>query len=125
RIEQLALRIIESLVQKTGKPECDQSVEKARKVQAYIDGALTEPINLQDVAIELGMSVSKLQRVFKQAFGITVISYLRRQRLLLAYQLLRYDGQSISQVASTVQYKSNSNFSIAFKRELGVSPTEI
>lgn len=124
-IEQLSFRIIEHLVRKASNPARSVVQTRANRIQAYIDGALTEQIGLETIAERTGMSVSNLQRTFKEAFGITAIGYLRRQRLILALHMLRDEGRSISEVASSLHYGSNSNFSTAFKREWGQSPVEV
>lgn len=50
------------------------------------------------------------------------MSYLTQWRMLLAGQRLRESSETIAQIAATVGYESESTFSRAFTREMGVAP---
>jgi AraC-like DNA-binding protein len=50
------------------------------------------------------------------------MSYLTQWRMLLAGQRLRESTESIAQIAEIVGYESESTFSRAFAREMGVAP---
>ena len=50
------------------------------------------------------------------------MSYLTQWRLLLAGQRLRESTETIAQIAATLGYESESTFSRAFTREMGVAP---
>ncbi|MDP3069376.1 MAG: AraC family transcriptional regulator [Opitutaceae bacterium] len=59
---------------------------------------------------------------FTRMVGVPPMSYLTRWRMLLAGQRLRESSETIAQVAAAVGYESESTFSRAFARELGVAP---
>ena len=50
------------------------------------------------------------------------MSYLTRWRMLLAGQRLRETSDTIAQIAASVGYESESTFSRAFTREMGMAP---
>ncbi len=71
------------------------------------------------------MSVTNMQSSFKQAYGMTVMDYIRERRLVAARDALGREGLSIAQAAHLAGYTSPQNFSTAFKRQFGISPSEI
>ncbi len=85
-------------------------------------GEPAHPWTLQELADRVGMSRSGFAARFKEAVGATPIDYLTRWRMLLAGERLRDSGESISAIAQSLGYESESAFSTAFKRVMGCSP---
>ena len=102
----------------------DREAGRAQAVWTYIHRHLAEPLTLGDIAAATGMSVSTVQRAFKEEFGLTVVEHLRLARLDLARKALAEDGLSIQQAAHVAGYTSAANFSTAFKRRFGHPPSE-
>ncbi len=82
------------------------------------------PWTLQTLAMHIGMSRSTFALRFKGAVGMSPIEYLTRWRMLLACERLRNSGDSISLIATSMGYESESAFSKAFKRIIGYSPRQ-
>jgi AraC-like DNA-binding protein len=61
---------------------------------------------------------------FKSTAGVTPLNYLTNWRMRLAERMLRETEASISTLAPSLGYASESAFSNAFKRVTGVAPTE-
>ena len=101
----------------------ERDLNRTRTVRDYINTHIKEDLQLEDIANEMNMSVATLQRLYKQCFGITVIQYVRSQKLQLARQSLVYNGASITQAAYIAGYSNASNFSTAFQREFGYPPS--
>ena len=99
--------------------------QKAQKIRAYIEENDETGIKLADLSRHLGMSVTNMQSSFKQAYGMTVMDYIRERRLVAARDALGREGLSIAQAAHLAGYTSPQNFSTAFKRQFGISPSEI
>jgi len=55
-----------------------------------------------DLARQIGLSVSRLQHLFKQGMGITIVEYQRRLRLDRACNLLETTRLSVKQIAAQV-----------------------
>lgn len=77
---------------------------------------------LQSLADRAGMSRSVFARKFHEVVGQTPIEYLSYWRMLLAQERLVSSNNTISSVATSLGYESESAFSTAFKRIMGVSP---
>ncbi len=68
------------------------------------------------------MSRSAFAARFKALVGNSPLDYLLRWRMRLAGQMLRKGSTSVSSVALAFGYDSESAFSNAFKRVMGMPP---
>ena len=82
------------------------------------------PWTLQELAGHVGMSRSIFALKFKQTAGVTPMEYLTRWRMLLAADRLKSSDESISAIASSLGYESESAFGKAFRRVMGCSPRQ-
>jgi len=83
---------------------------------------LENPPDLKALAQSAGMSHPKLNRCFRQVYGMTAFEYLRNERLHRAREMLEIQGLTVTETAYSVGYGSISHFSQAFKKQFGVSP---
>ena len=79
---------------------------------------------LQKLAERAGMSRSIFALRFKETVGATPMEYLTRWRMLLAGDRLKNSDDSISVIALSLGYESESAFGKAFKRVMGCSPRQ-
>lgn len=82
------------------------------------------PWTLQELGERVGMSRSIFALRFKETVGQTPIEYLTRWRMLLAGDRLKNSDGSISVIASSLGYESESAFGKAFRRVMGCSPRQ-
>lgn len=93
---------------------------------AYIAGHLDAPLAVADIARAAGLSEYHLHRVFREALGETIGRFVTRRRLETAALRLAYEtDRTISDIALSSGYSSNSNFSKAFGAYFGVSPSGV
>lgn len=92
------------------------------KLKALIDAQQDGGAPVSELARQVGMSPSALQRHFRQIYGASIDEYRRNQRLEHARALLEQTGCSVLEVAHASGYTSAANFSTAFKRRFGISP---
>lgn len=100
-----------------------RDVRRAKRARDFIDAHIDEPITLERVAREAGMSISTLQRAFRGTTNMTAVEYLRRRRLDRARDLLRRGAIGIAAAARMAGYSNTANFSTAFKRQFGTPPS--
>ncbi|HET7560492.1 MAG TPA: helix-turn-helix domain-containing protein [Limnochordia bacterium] len=77
-----------------------------------------------DLAERVHLSVPHFARRFRAATGLPPGRWIAEQRLRRAAELLRYGDLPISRVAVEVGYSDLPTFSKAFRRNMGLSPTE-
>lgn len=116
--EVLELSILSSNLGQMSKSERDSIIEAKR----LIDSQLAFAPNLEGLAREIGISISKLSKGFQTMYGISVHAYIIDQRLEKAAGLLLESNMNVSQIASVVGYTKPSNFSAAFKKKYGIIP---
>ena len=78
----------------------------------------------KELAGKLYVSESKLQRLFKRVFGMTVHQYLQELRVQKARRMFMDGECRISRVASAVGYENLSHFSAVFQRKYGTTPKQ-
>jgi AraC-like DNA-binding protein len=98
-----------------------------KQMSAAINAMHDDPAHrwtLQTLAQRAGMSRSIFALRFKETVGSSAMEYLTRWRMLLAGDRLKETDDSVSEIALSLGYESESAFSKAFKRVIGCSPRE-
>jgi AraC-like DNA-binding protein len=83
-----------------------------------------ESWNLEEIARESGVTVSRFYQAFKEYTGFTPHKWLTAARLNASLSLLSNSPASIMDVAHSVGYADELYFSRVFKKHMGLSPTE-
>ena len=91
---------------------------------AYVSSRLSERIALTDIAGVLGVSPEHLTRSFRVVLGLPFHQYLLLERIASAKRLLTERADlTITDVAFEVGFSSSSEFTRAFRRATGATPT--
>ncbi len=96
--------------------------EIARAID-YLSCRLDEPVTIDDLATQVGMSRAVFHRKFKQATTMSPIQFVKSMRLNTAAMKIA-GGVNVSTAAMEVGYVSSSQFSREFKRLYGQSPKQ-
>lgn len=93
---------------------------------AYIHQNLSSAsLCVDSAASHFGISGTTLQKLCKEATGMTVAAYVEKQRLSRAYEMLSESRATIAQVAEACGFNSPNSFYKAFKRYYGKAPRSI
>lgn len=80
-------------------------------------------VSLAQLAEEHGISVSHLQKLFRQVYGVPIYRYIKEYRLeQSAVELVRSE-KKITEIAMDAGYDSASKFSESFRKRYGVTPS--
>lgn len=121
-LEASALDLFRILVNGDGGGIGHFAAAKSFILQRLRDPQLSAPL----VAAAIGISDRQLSRVFAQK-GISVVRFIREERLQLARRLLADPGnprQPLARLAAELGFSSQSHFSRAYKELFGVSPLQ-
>jgi two-component system response regulator YesN len=96
-----------------------------RRAKEYIDCHYADPgLSLNEVANQVNHSASHFSSLFSQETGQTFKDYVTEVRIKKAKELLRTSTLRAAEIADLVGYSDPHYFSVAFKKNTGVSPTE-
>ena len=110
----------------TGRPtEAQQLRDLAtlRRVRDRIDREYTQPLDVETLARDAGMSAGHLSRQFRIAYGEPPYAYLMTRRIERAMALLRRGDLSVTEVCFEVGCSSLGTFSTRFTELVGVPPS--
>lgn len=93
-------------------------------VKSYVSLHLSEPLSVKELASRVYMSSTHFSRIFKQQTGLSPYEYIMISRINRAKELLHQMDLSISQIAGTVGFNSESNFIHSFSRNTGMTPNK-
>lgn len=96
----------------------------AGKIRQYCQEHFAEKISNREIADAVYLTPDYANRVFKDAYGLSIKDYLTDLRMQKAQQLLRDEANTISEVAAQVGFDNFSYFSTQFKKYTGLTPNE-
>ncbi|MDR2072422.1 MAG: response regulator, partial [Spirochaetaceae bacterium] len=97
---------------------------RIRRVLQFIAQHYGEPISLEDAAAHVRISPAHLSRLFPLETGNTFSGHLAHLRINRACEALEEGTLSIKEIAALCGYQDANYFSRAFKKILGLSPSE-
>lgn len=108
----------------------DKSIKKAptrliKHAQEYIHNNIEQPISVENVAEECGVSREHLSRVFKEQLGELPSDYITKRRIRQACRFLVSSNLSCKEIAVRVGYDSAVSFNRTFKRITRMTPGEV
>lgn len=93
-------------------------------VEAYIQEHYADDLSLTKVAQAVFVSPFYISHLFHRELDTTFLKYLTAIRIAKARQLLLGTSFQVSEVGALVGYGTPKNFRCAFKRVVGVTPSE-
>ncbi|WP_082687073.1 response regulator [Bacillus sp. FJAT-27445] len=90
----------------------------------YIARNLSNPMTVEGIADDVGMSRSHLSTLFKKNLGCGIHSFIEEKRLQLAKQLLKGSDINIQEVGEQIGIQDAKYFSKWFKRCTGIPPSD-
>ena len=124
-LEVLLIEALRSTVGTEASPGLLRGLADARLVTALrkMHESPAAHWTVAQLAKDAGLSRSTFFERFSQAVGVAPMEYLLSWRMALAKNLLRRNDESLSEVAGRVGYSSQSTFTVAFTRHVGLPPT--
>lgn len=96
----------------------------AKRIQRYLDEHYNEPLTLQSVSEALHISAYYLAHIFKEEIGMPPMQYVTKRRMGEAQTLLMDTNLAIADIADQLGYGNPWNFSTAFNKLVGMSPSQ-
>lgn len=83
---------------------------------------IDQKIGLQEVAEQLHLNLSYFSCLYKQQTGETFISYVIKEKMNRAKEMLDHTNKTVDEIADLLGYDSKSYFFKTFKKYSGLPP---
>ena len=107
-----------------GRRSREAGTEYVERAADYIRSHFQEDLTVSKLALYVGLNRSYLTTVFQNTLHVSPQQFLMRFRMERASQLLLEGTLSVGEVARSCGYPDPLTFSKAFKRTLGVTPSQ-
>ena len=97
---------------------------RLRRVLTYIEEHLADDIAVADLANVACLSIFHFTRAFTATIGVPPHRYVSGRRLESAKAMIATGRASLSEIALECQFSSQSSFTRAFRRAMGMAPAE-
>lgn len=102
-----------------------QDIATLAAAREILDAKFVAPPSINELSKKLGINRNKLFYGFKHLFGSSISIYLQNRRLEEAYRLLTECDTAIADVATSVGFRYQCNFSTAIKERYGLTPSAL
>ncbi len=92
-----------------------------RAISLFADH-IENPLQISEVAEQVGVSTRSLERSFKEATGQSPLKYYRAMRMKQARQLVLYTNDPITEVGYMVGYATPGAFLRHYRESFGITP---
>lgn len=95
---------------------------RLQRAMDYIEGNLSEPVSLADLASVSGLTRMHFAAQFRAATSMRPHEYLLRRRVECAQDMLRRSNEPIMDIALRVGFQTQAHFTSTFRRFVGQPP---
>lgn len=99
-----------------------QKNELVEWTKNYIYQNLHSDIVIGEIGQKIGVNTSYLSDLFHKVEGTTIQQYIRKEKIRLAENMLRYSDYEIKEIASYLSFCSQSYFGNIFRQQTGMTP---
>jgi AraC-like DNA-binding protein len=99
-----------------------QKVERAKKL---IDDNISNTYTIIELSKMIGTNEQYLKQYFKQQYGMTIRTYILKNKMNHAKELLINGNDKVAVIATKIGYKHATHFTTAFKKYFGFLPNSI
>ena len=126
-LQELLLALMLSSMEKRREPvEATQQAFYQREllIDDFFHNYFYLPAGEPYLAQRLGVSCRQLDRILKKSYGKSFREKQTESRMEIACDLLSSSQKTVQEISECVGYSTPSNFVVAFKRFVGMTPTE-
>jgi YesN/AraC family two-component response regulator len=116
----------EKLLIKSGNSLSSLQLDFKKKFEKMTDSLIgTNDFSIKDIAKELSMSVSTVERWCKKIYGLTPKEYILDRKLLQAEIMLRQNAGNVKTISYRLGFNSVAYFCKLFRKRFGFTPGTI
>ena len=118
----LMASIIVEVARHAGGDRHQRMTQTAAVATAHMERHFSQPIEMNDLAEQVGCSRARLFAVFKRETGMTPNDWLQRHRVQKAGELLAQTQRTLEDIAAAVGFSSSQYFCNVFRKYTGMTP---
>lgn len=119
------LMLLRKFGMKNDQPSLSQFYDKLRPVVQWMERNRSENIGLSEIAEQAGMSVSYLNELFQDAFGMSPYSFLIQLRIRESKRIMiTSPGKALKEVSLLTGFNDVSHFVATFRKKEGITPAK-
>ncbi|WP_168120372.1 response regulator [Paenibacillus sp. HB172176] len=122
--ESLLMQYRESRALEQAGEESTYHEDIVDRIKEIVESRYAETITVQEIAEAVYLSVSHVNKLFKEKTGSNIFEYLTEYRMEKAKEMLRKPDSLIYRVAEESGYVNKSHFCLVFKKHTGFSPSQ-
>ena len=100
----------------------EQKNELVEWTKNYIYQNLHSDIVIGEIGQKIGVNTSYLSDLFHKVEGTTIQQYIRKEKIRLAENMLRYSDYEVKEIANYLSFCSQSYFGNIFRKQTGMTP---
>ena len=97
------------------------SIRYVDMAQEYINNNLDKQMEVCQIAENLNLSSGYLHKIFKDITGMTIVSYINKQKIDMAMQHIQFRGLSLREASRMVGITDEAYMSRLFKKVSGIT----
>lgn len=102
-----------------------EEMNKVEKAKNLIDENISNTYTIPELSRIIGTNEQYLKQHFKQQYGMTIRTYILKNKMNHAKELLIKGDHKVAVIANKIGYKHATHFTTAFKRYFGFLPNSI
>ncbi|BDD06513.1 helix-turn-helix domain-containing protein [Aureibacter tunicatorum] len=102
-----------------------EDYKRMQKAKELLLSSFEKRMTINDLALEVGISTSKLSRDFKKLFNKTIYQFYTDAKMNEAYSLLKSGKYSVQEICFNLGYENHSKFTKMFKKHKGLCPRDV
>ncbi len=102
----------------------ERSINIIEQAKNHIQNNYNSDLSLDDISRIVDISPYYFSKIFKEETGVNFIDYLTNIRIEKAKELLTTTDYSMKEICTRIGYSDPNYFSRAFKKNVGITPTE-
>lgn len=123
RVRAALLRLLLALVDAAGSDDRAEQSDVVTEAKRLLGERLDRRLSAEELAGELGWSVSHLQHRFRAEVGLPPGEWQLRRRIAAACRLLVQTDEPVTRIAHSLGFASSQYFATAFARVTGTTPS--
>ena len=128
-IQSLVLELFHNLIKDSRGQELKQQMKNGNydaivRATDFIKNNLTGDLNLNNISAVAGFSPTYFHKLFKSFTGQTVCKYIEEKRIQRALNFLLETDFTVTEIAYSCGFSSQSYFNYAFKRKMKITPKQ-